>query len=140
MNKLIKSAMMMASVGAMLCVVGCGGGNGCSSPEAAFNAYKNAMISGDVVAMLKSAVIPDLTLEEWNKHTPEEQKEAAKKLNEGLKEAAEAFKILEFASCEMTSDTEAKITMKAKTPLGVIEQDQKLKAKKFADGWKILAE
>ena len=37
-------------------------------------------------------------------------------------------------------DTEAKITMKAKTPLGVIEQDQKLKAKKFADGWKILAE
>lgn len=30
MNKLIKSAMMMASVGAMLCIVGCGGGN---SPE-----------------------------------------------------------------------------------------------------------
>ena len=31
MNKLIKSAMLMASAGAMLCIVGCGGGN---SPEA----------------------------------------------------------------------------------------------------------
>lgn len=32
MNKLIKSAMMMASVGAMLCIVGCGETN---SPEKA---------------------------------------------------------------------------------------------------------
>ena len=33
MNKLIKSAMMMASVGAMLCIVGCGGAADQNTPE-----------------------------------------------------------------------------------------------------------
>lgn len=43
MNKLIKSAMMMASVGAMLCIVGCGGGG---SPDS---------VAKDVISCLKSA-------------------------------------------------------------------------------------
>lgn len=137
MSKLIKSAIMMASVGVVLSFAGCGGSNGCSSPEAAFNAYKKAMASGDMVAILKCAAIPGASLEEWNKRSKEEQQEFSKQMKEHF---AEAFEAVEFSSCKMTSDTEAKITMKAKTLIGMVEQPQKLKARKFADGWKILAE
>lgn len=43
MNKMIKSAMMMASIGAMFCIVGCGGDG---SPDS---------VAKDVISCLKSA-------------------------------------------------------------------------------------
>lgn len=58
MNKLIKSAMMMASVGAMLCIVGCGEGAASAKdakPEDVATAVVKALVSGKAdEAYLKS--------------------------------------------------------------------------------------
>lgn len=49
MNKLIKSAMMMASVVAMLCIVGCGG----SAPDSVAQDFISCLKSADIDGMQK---------------------------------------------------------------------------------------
>ena len=122
MNKLIKSVMMMASVGAMLCIVGCGGG----SPDS---------VAKDVISCLKNA-----DMEGLQKHSTGEFKKGIGMLK-GMMEGAEKKEIDEFkkefankkyeiGQAEINGD-------KAKVPVKIDGKDKPISLVKVDGDWKV---
>lgn len=105
MNKLIKSAMMMASVGAMLCIVGCGESN---TPECALIKFLKSASAGDVAGYYESTY-----------PSKNEIVKDPSKLNESEKEFVKAIILgmvkdlhldgLRYLSTKMNGEDEAKV-------------------------------
>lgn len=79
MNKMIKSAIMMASVGAMLCIVGCGEESLRDQFESTYREGSKAM------GVYAEANGLEEALKKFDAATPEKQKEMLKSLKDECK-------------------------------------------------------
>lgn len=126
MNKLIKSVMMMAFAGAMLCIVGCG-----NSPESVAKNVVSCIKSADMKGASKYATgdVKKLLVKLDEQMSSSKSTEVFSKLKKRIKTE---FEICEISKAKIDGD-DAELTIK--TPYTVVEYSMYLS--KVDGDWKV---